>query len=277
MTSYVRHSLQLDDVSAVDDAAPEPGDADRRLEPGEDEALAAAAWRVADGELAVALGRPHPAGVATSARYLNELGRLSRPAVLSDRALRQLARLREAHHRTMAQSGREPSHEELAASVGLPIEQVDNLLAIDRAPRSTAEPVITEDGAVGMFGELLADPLAEGDYERVLNAIQDASFSRSRPGCRSASGRSSRPTTGWTARTSRCARSPTAWGSAQSGYARSSSAPWASWRPPLLDHGLTLSRGGLSPSVKAGRPRQGPAQPEPRSNPDRLRKEVMET
>ncbi len=28
------------------------------------------------------------------------------------------------------------------------------------------------DGAVGTFGDLLVDPLAEGDYERVLDAIE---------------------------------------------------------------------------------------------------------
>jgi RNA polymerase sigma factor (sigma-70 family) len=98
---------------------------------------------------------------------------LTRPVVLSDRALRQLARLKDAHGQAMAESGREPSREELAARTGLQREQVDNLFAIDRLPRSTDETVSTEDGDVGTFGELLVDPLAEGEYERVLSAIEE--------------------------------------------------------------------------------------------------------
>jgi RNA polymerase sigma factor (sigma-70 family) len=98
---------------------------------------------------------------------------LTRPAVLSDRALRQLARLRDAHGQAMAESGREPSREELAARTGLQLEQVDNLFAIDCVPRSTEEGVRTENGDVGTFGELLADPLAEGEYEQVLSAIEE--------------------------------------------------------------------------------------------------------
>src|SRR5919199_2063510 len=39
---------------------------------------------------------------------------LTRPVVLSDRALRQLARVREAHRDAIARDGREPTHGELA-------------------------------------------------------------------------------------------------------------------------------------------------------------------
>ena len=38
--------------------------------------------------------------------------------------------------------------------------------------RSLDEPVLAPDGAVGNFGDLLVDPLAEGEYERVLEAMQ---------------------------------------------------------------------------------------------------------
>src|SRR2546426_49542 len=98
---------------------------------------------------------------------------LTRPAVLSDRALRQLACLRDAHDQALAACGREPSRQELAERTGIAPEQIDNLLAMDRAPRSTEETVTTEDGVLGTFGELLADPLAEGEYERVLDAIEE--------------------------------------------------------------------------------------------------------
>jgi len=97
---------------------------------------------------------------------------LTRPAVLSDRALRQLSRLRQSHHEVLQRTGDEPSRDELAGDTGLEVEQIDNLLAIDRVPRSVEEPVVGEEGAVGTFGELLVDPLAEEEYERVLNAIE---------------------------------------------------------------------------------------------------------
>src|SRR5919205_3975292 len=85
---------------------------------------------------------------------------LTRPVVLSDRALRHLARLKEAHHDAMRHSGREPDRTELAEGSGLSLDQVDALLATERAPRSLQEPVFGEDGEIGTFGELLVDPLA---------------------------------------------------------------------------------------------------------------------
>jgi RNA polymerase primary sigma factor len=103
-------------------------------------------------------------------QLVSELGH---PAVLSDRALRQLSRLKDAHRQALNESGREPPREELAARAGLQPDQVDNLLAIARPPRSTEEPVATEEGAVGTFGDLIADPLAEGEYERALNALEE--------------------------------------------------------------------------------------------------------
>ena len=97
---------------------------------------------------------------------------VTRPVVMSDRALRQLARVRDAHRRALQETGREPTRAELARRSGLSEQQVDDLLSVERVPRSTDEPVNEDDGAVGTFGELLVDPLAEGEYERVLEAIQ---------------------------------------------------------------------------------------------------------
>jgi RNA polymerase sigma factor (sigma-70 family) len=96
---------------------------------------------------------------------------LTRPVVLSDRALRHLARVKNAHRRALAESSREPSRDELAARAGLPAQQMDHLLAVDRSPRSTEEPVSTEIGAAATLGELLADPRAEAEYERVLSSL----------------------------------------------------------------------------------------------------------
>src|ERR671928_674201 len=95
---------------------------------------------------------------------------LTRPVVLSDRALRHLPRLKQAHHDAVRQSGRAPGRGELAERSGLSLDQVDDLLATERAPRSLQEPVAGSEGEIGTFGELLADPLAEGEYEEVLSA-----------------------------------------------------------------------------------------------------------
>jgi RNA polymerase sigma factor (sigma-70 family) len=92
--------------------------------------------------------------------------------VLSDRALRHLARLKEAHREAVQATGREPTREQLAQRAGLDLDQVDDLLAVERTPKSLEEPANREDGEIGTFGELLVDPMAEGEYERVLSAIQ---------------------------------------------------------------------------------------------------------
>lgn len=97
---------------------------------------------------------------------------LTRPVVLSDRALRHLARLKQAHHDAVQHSGHEPRRDELADRSGLSLEQVDDLLATERAPRSLQEQAATAEDDIGTFGELLVDPLAEDEYERVLDAIE---------------------------------------------------------------------------------------------------------
>ena len=96
---------------------------------------------------------------------------LTRPAVLSDRALRHLARLKDAHRAAVRDGGREPGRDQLAERTGLTLEQVDDLLAVERTPRSLDEPVAGDEGAIGTFGELIADPLAEDAYERVLATV----------------------------------------------------------------------------------------------------------
>lgn len=94
---------------------------------------------------------------------------LTRPMVLSDRALRHLARLKRAHTEFVQQHGREPTGSELATSTGLTEVQVDELLALEHAPRSIEEPLRGQDGELGAFGELLVDPLAHDAYEQLLD------------------------------------------------------------------------------------------------------------
>ena len=97
------------------------------------------------------------------------IAELTRPLVLSDRALRQLSQLKRAHGDYLAEHGREPSGNELAASTGLTHAQVGEMLALERVPRSMDEPIQRGEGELGAFGELLADPLAADAYEQLLD------------------------------------------------------------------------------------------------------------
>lgn len=97
---------------------------------------------------------------------------LTRPVVLSDRALRRLSQVRDAYERGLRSSGRELGREELADATGISRDQVDDLLAVDAPPRSLEGTLGGEDGEIGTLGDLIADPLAEGEYEQVLEEIQ---------------------------------------------------------------------------------------------------------
>jgi len=92
---------------------------------------------------------------------------LMRPVVLSDRAVRQLARIKRARARLSQANGHEPSLAELSASTGLSREQIGRLIAAERRPRALEEPVEGDKGSAAGFGDLLADPRAEDAYDDV--------------------------------------------------------------------------------------------------------------
>jgi RNA polymerase primary sigma factor len=94
---------------------------------------------------------------------------LTRPMVLSDRTLRQLAHIKRSHTAFVQRYGREPTAGELASDSGLSHEQVSDLLAVERLPRSLDEPAAGPEGELGAFGELLVDPLASDAYEELLD------------------------------------------------------------------------------------------------------------
>jgi RNA polymerase sigma factor (sigma-70 family) len=94
---------------------------------------------------------------------------LTRPIVLSDRALRQLSQLRRAHGEYVAGYGREPSADELADSCGLSPTQVAELLALELVPQSVDAPLDGDETQLGALGELLVDPLATDAYEQLLD------------------------------------------------------------------------------------------------------------
>jgi RNA polymerase sigma factor (sigma-70 family) len=97
---------------------------------------------------------------------------LTRPVVLSDRAARQLARVKEAQSDHLRRDGKEATCAELAGDTGLNRAQVQGLLSAERPSRALDEPV-NRDGAAGStLGELLADPSAEDAYESVPGPLE---------------------------------------------------------------------------------------------------------
>jgi RNA polymerase primary sigma factor len=97
---------------------------------------------------------------------------LTGPVVLSDRAARQLAKIREARREHQQAHGGDPSPAELAIATGLSREQVESLIAAERRPRGLDEALAAEDDAGATFEDLLADPLAEDEYERAMERAQ---------------------------------------------------------------------------------------------------------
>jgi RNA polymerase primary sigma factor len=100
------------------------------------------------------------------------IAELTRPTVLSDRTLRHLAQLKRAHRDYLRAHGHEPTGDQLASDTGLTHAQVGELFALERIPQSMDEPVRGAEGELGAFGELLADPLAEDAYERLLDSSE---------------------------------------------------------------------------------------------------------
>jgi RNA polymerase primary sigma factor len=102
---------------------------------------------------------------------------LSRPVVLSDRALRQLARVRSERRALLSERGREPSLSELADASELTVQQLQRLVVAERQPRAL-EQAIGEDAGGATFGDLLSDPLAEDAYEELATRLSAAAVPR---------------------------------------------------------------------------------------------------
>ena len=96
---------------------------------------------------------------------------LSWPMVLSDRALRQLSRIKGTQRRFEQSRRREATSSELAAIVGLPRAQVESLLGTERTARGLDEPAWADAGDGATVGDLLADPRAQEAYERVPQQV----------------------------------------------------------------------------------------------------------
>jgi RNA polymerase primary sigma factor len=103
---------------------------------------------------------------------------LSRPLVLSDRALRQLARIKDAGRKFEQARGREATCHDLAECAGVPRRQVESLVVTDRTPRGLDEPAGGDTGDGVTAGELLSDPPAEDAYERVVQRLVTSELPR---------------------------------------------------------------------------------------------------
>jgi RNA polymerase primary sigma factor len=106
---------------------------------------------------------------------------LGRPVVLSDRALRQLARVKDAHREHLQSHGREASTDDVATVTGLSRTQIENLTAVDRTPRALDQRMGGEDGSGATFGEFVADPRADNDYHAIFSRMEIQELRRKVP------------------------------------------------------------------------------------------------
>jgi RNA polymerase primary sigma factor len=97
---------------------------------------------------------------------------LTRPVALSDRAVRELARIRSARREYLQAHGTEPTDDELSRATGLTPAQLESLRATERTPRSTQEPVGAGDESASTVGDTIVDPSAEHAYQQVLDDLE---------------------------------------------------------------------------------------------------------
>jgi RNA polymerase primary sigma factor len=102
----------------------------------------------------------------------NLVAEVSGPTVISDRTQRSLAQVRAARRGHLQDHRTEPTREELAAATGFPKAQLDTLLELELTPRGLEESPRGGDGTTATYGQMLPDPRAERDYERVLDGIE---------------------------------------------------------------------------------------------------------
>jgi RNA polymerase sigma factor (sigma-70 family) len=97
---------------------------------------------------------------------------LARPVVLSDRAARGLAQIRNAREDHLRAHGSEPTFEELSLATGFTAEQLGSLLAAQRTAVGLEEPLARDSGMSATVGETIVDPAAEREYEQVLDRVE---------------------------------------------------------------------------------------------------------
>jgi DNA-directed RNA polymerase sigma subunit (sigma70/sigma32) len=81
------------------------------------------------------------------------LAELTRPVALSDRAVRDLARIRRAHREHLETHGNEPTNDELSRATGLTPAQLESLQATERRPRAIEERLSVDGESTTTLGE----------------------------------------------------------------------------------------------------------------------------
>jgi RNA polymerase primary sigma factor len=96
---------------------------------------------------------------------------LTGPIALSDRAVRELARVAHTRRDHLLTHGREPTSDELSAATGLTHEQLARLQTAGRPPRSTQEATDGYDRG-STLGDTVVDHDAERAYQQVLDELE---------------------------------------------------------------------------------------------------------
>jgi RNA polymerase sigma factor (sigma-70 family) len=97
---------------------------------------------------------------------------LTRPVALSDRAVRELAQIKNARSAHVHTHGAEPTNEELSEATGLTAGQLDSLQATQRMPCGMEERLSTDDERGATVGDAIVDPTAEQAYQQVLDDLE---------------------------------------------------------------------------------------------------------
>jgi RNA polymerase primary sigma factor len=97
---------------------------------------------------------------------------VTRPVALSDRAVRELAQIRQARSEHLQMHGVEPTTDEFSRATGLTPAQLERLQATERTPRSMQEHLADGDEATATIGDTIVDPTAEQAYQDVLDAFE---------------------------------------------------------------------------------------------------------
>ena len=95
---------------------------------------------------------------------------VARPVVLSDRASRQLARLKRVHSDHVQAHRREPTSAQLAAGSGLGTPQVQSLLAASMRPRGLDEPTASRGRRRKLARRPAGRPARRGRLRRRVDA-----------------------------------------------------------------------------------------------------------
>lgn len=94
---------------------------------------------------------------------------LTSPVVLSDRAARSLVKMKRARAAFAQANRREPSDSELAETARMPLDQIQHLVSVERAPSSLQAPAPADEETATTLTERLADPATEEEYERIAD------------------------------------------------------------------------------------------------------------